>query len=280
MSKKMIVVIIIFALIAAIVIWFAVPFSPIKKEFRKDVESLINQNKSEEIKIIQKSDFEGFPIAIQKFVENCGYIGTPHKDYLRMYYKNVDFAQGKNGPKLKIDYIQYDLVKEPARLALIDSRLFGIPFEGYDYYENGKGGMKGVIAKTFTLFNQTGNEMDKACLVTYLAECLFVPSALLNGFITFKEINDYQVEATISYRGQTTGGVFTFNERYEYISFTTNDRSITNSDGTFENVRWSAVCGEYVIAENGIKYPSVFKAVWNYPAGDFVYFDGKISGVE
>jgi len=280
MTKKMVIGIILLVIIASIVIWFKIPFSSLKRSFKKDVDSFINQNENKRIKTIHKSDFENFPVPIQKFVENCGYLGTPHKNYLRMYYKNVDFAQGKNGPKLKIDYTQYDFVKEPARLALIDSSLFGIPFEGYDYYQNGSGGMKGVIAKIFTLFNQTGEEMDKACLVTYLAECLFVPSSLLNGFITFKEIDDYKVEATISYGGQTSSGIFTFNECYEYVSFATNDRSVTNSDGTFEKVPWSALCGNYVVSKSGIKYPTTFKAIWNYPEGDFLYFDGKISEVE
>ena len=48
-------------------------------------------------------------------------------------------------------------------MALIDSSMFGIPFEGYDYYQNETGGMKGVIAKAITLFDQTGADMDKAC---------------------------------------------------------------------------------------------------------------------
>lgn len=42
-------------------------------------------------------------------------------------------------------------INEPCRMALIDSSMFGIPFEGYDYYQNGTGGMKGVIAKAITL---------------------------------------------------------------------------------------------------------------------------------
>ena len=49
-------------------------------------------------------------------------------------------------------------------IAKINSQcMFGIPFEGYDYYSDGIGGMKGVIAKVITLFNQTGTDMDKAC---------------------------------------------------------------------------------------------------------------------
>ena len=74
------------------------------------------------------------------------------------------------------------------------------------------------IAKAITLFNQTGADMDKACLATFLAESLFAPTILLKDYITFEEINDFEVRATISYKGQTASGIFNFNEQYEMIS--------------------------------------------------------------
>ena len=196
-----------------------------------------------------------------------------------MKYHDVDFMQGKDGPALKIDYTQYDFVSEPCRMALISSSMFGVPFEGYDYYQNGVGGMKGVIAKGITLFHQTGEEMDKACLVTYLAESMFAPAILLQDYISFEEISDYEVKAIIYYAGQSASGIFTFNEQYEFISFKTNDRGVTNPDGTMEYIPWSAVCSKYELSERGIRYPTKFKAIWNYPEGDFVYFDGVISTV-
>ena len=199
--------------------------------------------------------------------------------YLKMEYHNVDFSQGKNGPTLKIDYTQYNFINEPCRMALIDSSMFGIPFEGYDYYQNGIGGMKGVIAKAITLFNQTGADMDKACLATYIAESLFAPTILLQDYISFEETSDFEVQATIKYKGQTASGIFTFNEQYEMISFTTNDRAATGTDGSMEYVPWSAICNDYRLASNGIKYPTKFQAVWNYQDGDLVYFDGSISEV-
>ena len=159
-----------------------------------------------------------------------------------MKYHNVDFSQGRSGPTLTIDYTQYNFVNEPCRMALIDSSMFGIPFEGYDYYQNGSGGMKGVIAKAITLFDQTGTDMDKACLVTFLAESLFAPTILLQDYITFEEINDFEVRAAITYGGQT-------------------------------------LCDNYQISLNGIKYPTKFQAVWNYPDGDLVYFNGVVSEV-
>ena len=229
--------------------------------------------------MFEAEEFSHLPIAIQRYIECCGYIGTPKMSYLKMEYQDVDFMQGRTGPALKIDYTQYNFVSEPSRMALIDSSMFGVPFEGYDYYQNGIGGMKGVIAKGITLFNQTGEDMDKACLATYLAESMFAPEILIQDYISFEEVSDYEVKATISYKGQTARGIFTFNEQYEYVSFTTNDRAVANTDGTKVYIPWSAVCGEYCVSESGIKYPTKFKAIWNYADGDFVYFDGVISTV-
>lgn len=102
---------------------------------------------------------------------------------------------------------------------------------------------------------------------------------LLQDYITFEEISDFEVRATIRYKGQTASGIFTFNEQYEMISFTTNDRAVTGTDGSMEYVPWSALCNDYQLSKNGMKYPTKFQAVWNYPDGDFVYFDGIISEV-
>ncbi|MBC8586243.1 hypothetical protein H8705_11690 [Oscillospiraceae bacterium NSJ-64] len=267
-------------LIGGILIWFHIPYSPVKRDFKNDVAVLKDSNQLvENDKLFKCEDFSHLPLAIQRYIESSGYIGMPKMNYMKMEYHNVDFMQGKNGPALKIDYTQYNFVAAPCRMALIDSSMFGVPFEGYDYYQNGIGGMKGVIAKGITLFDQKGADMDKACLATFLAESMFAPSILLQDYITFEEISDYKVKATITFAGQTASGIFTFNEQYEMISFTTNDRAVTNGDGTMEYIPWSAVCGEYQFSETGMKYPTKFQAVWHYPDGDFIYFDGKISSV-
>ena len=55
--------------------------------------------------------------------------------------------------------------------------------------------------------------MDEACLATYLAESMFVPSILLQDYISFEEISDYEVKAIIRHGGQTASGIFAFNEQ-------------------------------------------------------------------
>lgn len=278
--KVFIVIGVLFALIVMILIWFHIPYSPVKRDFQNDVATIMSENQLQtKNEVFTEEDFNNLPAAIQKYIQGCGYIGTPKMSYLKMEYHNVDFLQGKNRPTLTIDYTQYNFINEPCRMALIDSRMFGIPFEGYDYYQNGIGGMKGVIAKAITIFDQTGADMNKACLATFLAESLFAPTILLQDYITFEEISDFEVRATITYGGQSASGIFTFNEQYEMFSFTTNDRAVAGTDGSMEYVPWSALCNDYQLSENGIKYPTKFQAVWNYTDGDFVYFDGIISEI-
>lgn len=254
-------------------IWFNIPYSPLKSQFKKDTQRLVKENRLDlDGEVFTEKDFEKMPTAIRRYVEKCGYIGKPKMSYLKMEYHNVDFKTGKNGAKLKMDYTQYNFIKEPCRMALNDASMFGVPFQGYDYYEGGKGGMKGVIAKLITIFNETGEEMDRACLATFLAESLFAPTILTQDYVSFERINDYEVKGTISYKGQTASGVFTFNEDYEMISFTTTDRKD-------DKTPWTALCSGYEVSNSGIKLPTKFQAVWNFKDDDFVYFDGCISSV-
>ena len=285
----MTILIIIIAIILLLAIWFNIPYSPVKTQFQNDIEArlqsaaaLINVNSEKSGTLTQtldSADIASLPPLIQKYLETNGYIGSERRSHLTMEYKDVDFGMGVNKPRLKIDYTHVDFADSPDRLAFIDSKMFGIPFQGYDYYMNGKGGMKGVLAKFVTLFDQTGPAMNKACLITYLAEAFFLPEALLKEFITLKQVDEHSVEATITNKGVTATGIFHFNDAYEMTSFTTNDRGQIAPDGSIEYTPWEAQCENYKTYSDGIKRPTVFRAVWKNKDGDFVYFDGKISKV-
>lgn len=280
----MILLFIIVLLIALVIFWFSIPYSPFKNQFRKDLNKQIQLSESflrdTSKTVYAKEDFKSLPPLIQTYLEECGYIGSPRKSILQMEYKKVEFALGQNRPKLKIDYTQVDFANIPIRLAFIDSEMFGVPFQGYDYFVNGKGGMKGVLAKLFQLFDQTGEQMDKAALVTYLAEIIFLPEALLQNFVSFNQLDSHRVEACIEYKGLKACGIYHFNDAHEMIYFSTDERGKSSSDGSIENIPWEAQCQEYKLYSDGIKRPSIFRAVWKYPDQDFIYFDGKISSVD
>ena len=266
-------------IIGAVLVWFYIPYSPMKQQFSNDLAGLKSEGSIYTGEVFTENDFKDMPQVIQKYIEYCGYIGKPKMPFLTVEFHNVKFMQGRDGPALKMDYMNCNTVKQSNRIALMNSSIFGAPFEGYDYYIDGKGGMKGVIGKAITLFHQTGAEMDKGGLVTYLGECLVMPSSLLQDFITLEEISDLRVKSTITYYGISVSGIFTFNEAGEATSFYSEDRPCVTTDGSVESVGWSELYEDYQLDENGIKYPTHLKAIWNYEDGDFVYFDGKISSI-
>lgn len=278
--KFLVVLAIILIIIFLLTIWFNIPFSPLKNEFDNDLKITIENNSNyKNNEKYTKDDFSHLPYAIQKYVEYCGFLGKDKMSYVQVEYKNVSFKQGKEKPSLIMDYVHYNFINPPVRLAFIDSSIFCIPFEGYDYFNNGKGGMRGVIAKSITIFNETGSELDEGSLATLLAESFLIPSMFLQDYIHFQQINEYEVRATITYDNMKVSGSFCFNEKYEMIKFKTESRALVDSEGNVQYIPWSGICTDYKLNKYGIKSPARLQAVWHYNDGDFIYFDGAINDI-
>lgn len=269
---------VLFGLILLIAIYFIQPFSMLKSDFNKESHELISQVKSNG-EVFTAKDIEHLPTPLKNYIVSCGFIGKPKMTYIKASFKNVAFGSGPNQPKLKIDYTQYNIVKTPSRIAFIDSSMFGIPFQGCDSYLNGAGRIHGVIAKTFTLFDQTGDDMDQSSIATCLSEGIMIPSIFLQDYIKYEEIDKIHVKATISYKNTSASGIFTFNEKGEISSFTTEDRTYADFQGNSKKVKWTAVCSEYQ-TQNGIKQPKSLKAVWSLPEGNYTYFDSDNVTIE
>lgn len=279
-SKKVIWIVlrILILVMICIFIFLKIPYSKVKADFNNSSSSLIEKTFVNN-EVFTEGDIKELPIPVKKYFNYCGYIGTRKMSYMKATFKNVTFKTGKDKPSLKIDYTQYNFVNKPDRIAFIDSSMFGIPFQGFDSYLNGVGSMKGVIAKSYTLFDQRGDAMNKASLVTYLAECFLVPTVILQDYITWEGIDETHAKATIYYYDISASGIFTFNDNGEMVSFTTNDRIATEIDGTAKNVKWTAICSDYK-ESNGIRKPTVLKAIWHYKDGDQIYFNGNEIQIE
>lgn len=260
-------------LIAGVLIWLVVPYSPARAEFARLTSCQIGKM-TPPAGIITPEDVAALPRPVQKHFQYCGYIGKAKMANMSIHFGDVDFVLTPGKPKLKIKYTQYNSIDEPERIAYIDTHLYGIPFEGIDAYQNGAGSMKGVIAKTVTLFDQKGAAMDRASLVTFLSESLFLPTAALQDYISWQEIDETHAQAVINYYGISASGIFTFDDKGAMVSFTTDDRENTDTQGNIQKVKWSAICGDYREVD-GIKYPAHLKAVWHFETGDLVYFDGR-----
>lgn len=218
-SRKRLIVFIglLLLVIGIIIVFFNISYSKTKTEFSELTDSLLTETPCGG-GVFTEGDIVDLPLPVQKYFRYCGYIDTPKMSFMMAAYRDVDFVFGKDEPTIKINYVQYNFINEPNRIAYIDSSMYGIPFEGLDSYTAGNGSMKGVLAKLFILFNQVGETMDKASLVTYLSECLIIPNAALQDYITWEEIDALHAKATIAYYGSTASGVFAFNENGDEYS--------------------------------------------------------------
>lgn len=262
---------IVFLIIGIGVLFFTIPSSKTKREFQNITTELTDAT-IEQTGLITEEDIANLPSSVQDYFRYTGYVGKRKTSYAKAFYRQVDFSLGKDKPLITMDYTHYNFTEEPARVALIDSSLFGIPFEGIDTYREGKGSMKGIFGKLITLFDYQGPAMDKASLVATLSECLLFPTIALQDYVVWEEIDKLHAKATITHDGVTATGIFTFNELGEMTSFSTFDKQPTTAEEHSEPIRWTAACSKYTEID-GIKQPTQLQAIWNYIEGDYVYFN-------
>lgn len=241
-------------------------------EVKSELEKTVLNNQP-----FTKDDIVSLPAPVQRYFRYCGYIGKKKMSNAKIVFEDVDFIS--NGKQLKLRSEQYNFVSEPARIAYLSSKVMGIiPFEGRDKYQNGKGSMIGKLMKIITLFDVTGPKMDQSALVTFLAEALIVPNVALQDYIKWEEIDSNKAKAIMNYGGIKVEGIFTFNDKGEFIKFETNDRYMDKGNGVIEKERWTAKVENY-IEKNGIRIPGRMKGIWNLSKNDLVYFDGNITEI-
>jgi hypothetical protein len=263
----------IIAVVLVILLVLLLPPSVLQKRFA-GIEQEFIQNLESTEDVFPLAELEGYPLPVQRFFIEGGFIGKQKMSGLKAVFSDVPFSLGVDKPTISIDYTQINDASEPLRFAYIDSHIYGLPFQGLDSFAGGRGSMEGYLAKRIRLFNQRGCHMDKACLVTYLAEAFFLPTVALSDMVSWEAMDDTHAKATMKAYGMEVSGIFTFSESGEMLVFSTEDRMAASMDGSLEQVPWSAECGEYVI-QDGLRVPTRLKATWHYPQGDLLYFDGK-----
>lgn len=272
------VLIVLILIVVAIAVFFAIPGSPLKNKFGTVAAEDIKENEaaygSIAKQVYTEDDIKKLPVAIQKFFKYSGLIGKSKIYIVHVTYADVDFKLSQDKPTLKIKYQHYNMLNNLDRVASIDTSMMGIPFDGLDNYTNAKGSMTGMLAKSITLFDSTGKEMDTSSLVTCLAEMVFLPTVALQDYVVWENIDNNNAKATIDYNGYKVSALFTTNDEGQIIKVETDDRYMDEGNGKSSKQKWVTEISDY-IEENGIKHASKAKVIWKLSTGDYTYFDGK-----
>lgn len=243
---------------------FLTSCSSVKNKYRNDVVACFDRQKTE-TRQITTADLERLPEPVARYLEYCGWLG---KNIPRNFYLTLEGKFSlKPGKEMKVKSAQYNWLKrQPARLFYMRNPLIS----GYHCYNEKGASMLIKLFGRFKVAYEAGPEMDQAELVTFLNDlCLAVPGALIDAPIEWKTIDNQTVKATISQYGNTVSATLHFNEKFELINFTSNDRYAV-VDGESEKIPWSTPFRDYV-EFNGIKLPSYGEAIWHYPDHNFTY---------
>jgi hypothetical protein len=251
-------------------------FPSLQTKYRREVDA----EKSKYIpgKLYPNRNIDSLPTILKHYLKQCGFVMNEQLTHCDIKWKYAYLKMAPDKKWLPISCTQVNFIPEPARLALMETRVFGfIPLGARDKFQNGNGNMLVKLLNLFTLTNAKGPEMDSAGLTTILAEAVLVPAYFFQPYITWEEIDRYSVKGTITCQNIKASGVFYFNEHNEFLRFETEDRYY-NNNGKFEKHKWSAYAWNYKTM-NGFSQPLNFMAVWNMPNMDYNYFKGRVSTV-
>jgi hypothetical protein len=146
-------------------------------------------------------------------------------------------------------------------------------FAGLDKYVNGKGSMLIKLYSLFPIVEEEGKNIDQGVMVRYLSEIIWFPSAALNNYISWKEIDPLRIEATFTYNELSVSGIFTFNGKGMPASF----QAQRYYDKTGSPETWFISIDENSFRKfNTYFIPTKASVTWKLQGGDFKWYELEI----
>ena len=150
-----------------------------------------------------------------------------------------------------------------------------LPVRVRDSYVNGTGAMRVTVAGIVPMINQRGTpEMASASLLRFLAEAVWLPTALLpRDGLSWSAIDDTSARVTLTDGATTVSLDVQFTPRGEIR--TVSAMRYRDVNGTPVLTPWVGTHGEYVRMD-GMMIPTVGEVAWMLPEGRTPYWRGRL----
>lgn len=266
-------IIIFLALIVLVIVTSFIAKLLFNNKVNNEVKALYNHVDLHE-EIVQKDDIADLPTPVKKWLEYAQVIGK-EKIYAARIKQKAEMRLEPDSNWMSVEATQYFSVQEPG--FIWDANVKAAPllsFAGRDKYFEGRGNMLIKILSLVPVADGTGKEVDQGTLLRFLAETMWFPTAALHDYITWEEVDNKTAKATMSYKGVTASGIFSFNEKGEVIHFVAERYGDFNGGYSLET--WAIPISDYKEFD-GIKIPTKGKVTWKLDSGDFNWFNFEIT---
>ena len=278
MKKIRIALLIILSIIILIIVFVLIGSYRFNRMTDNETKNIVLNVSFKENHIINEQDIINLPQPVQKWLRLSGVIG---KEEIKLAYVKQK-ALMKLKPEQKEWYsakaIQYITTEKPAFIWTVDMNMMPlIKIKGRDKSVEGKGEMLIKLNSLINVVNEKGEKLDEGALQRYLAEIVWSPSSVISPLIKWEEIDSLSAKAMINYKGTVASGTFYFNEKGDFIKFTT----MRYKDNTPEAKRypWVITVQEYKTFE-GIRVASKMKVTWDLEKGNWTWLDLEIQDIK
>ena len=276
MSKIAIIFFVLVVLLVLVIAITSVAKYSFNQKVEKEIEELFSNvdNKGE---TVTHEELSMLPQNVQKWLEYSGVVGKEKIVTVRLKQKGK-MRLGMDKSWIPFEADQYFTSASPGFIWKANIKMAPLfHISGRDKYENGKGNMLIKILSIFPVADSKGPEIDQATLLRYLAETMWFPTAALNVYLTWEEIDTYTAKATMTYGGITASGIFTFNDKGEVIKFEAKRYGEFNGEIRLET--WSIPVRDYKEFQ-GIKIPTQGNVTWKLDMGDYNWFNFEVTEIE
>ena len=249
---------------------------------------VFNKNVDNEIKVlfnkvknkrshISKADIEVLPQNVQRWLKYAQIIGKEKVTSVRLKQKaTMRLEIDKRWMPVQAE--QYFTTEEPSFIWKANIKMAPLfHIVGRDIYTEGKGNMLIKFLSLFNVANSKGKKINQGTLLRYLAEMVWFPTAVVNNFITWEEIDTKHAKATMTYKEVIASGVLTFNDKGEVINFEA--ERYGEFDNKFRLELWSISLYAYKKFD-GIKVPTKGDVTWKLKTGNFNWFNFEVAQIE
>ena len=222
------------------------------------------------IPILLEEDIQHLPNPVTKYLYYVGAVGKP----IIINFKVISSGKMKFNIEanwMDINSQQYNFYNYPSRFFYIQSKIFGVPFDGLHIFNDNMATMQIKVASLVKVVDASGKEMNQSETVTFFNDlCLFAPAGLVDKAILWRSIDSLTVEATYSNKESTIKAMLYFNQKGELINFVSNYRYQSMDGKVYDNYKWSTPIKDYREFD-GRKIPTYGEAIWHKPEGAFTY---------
>lgn len=267
---KIVVLLIIFILILIFIGFLSNKI--VNNQINKEIEQFIRDDKIYNEEIINFEDIQGLPNPVKKWLLSINIIGQKKVEYVSFLQKGSMRLSPDQKKSYKSDAKQYVRIKEPAFIWCTDVQMLSfLSVKGIDKFDYGIGSMKMLLGSIIPVVNEKNNEkLNESSLSRFLLELPWYPSAALEDYIIWEEIDEKSAKAKIEYLNMKTEVIYYFDENYNLVKM----EGLRYKDTSDESER--IIClGEVEDSKiiNGMRIPHKINVSWIDNNNKFTWYE-------